>query len=59
MIELTLAVMAVLGFGFTAYEIAVLDKCSACEIVDIVVCGDEGQVYDPIAGDCVSDRTLL
>ena len=58
MVELTLAVIAVLGFSFTAYEIAVLDKCSACEMVDIVVCGDD-HTYDPIAGECVSDRTLL
>ena len=59
MIELTLAVIAVLGFSFTAYEIAVLDKCSACEIIDIVACGDEGQTYDPLAGECVNSSDLL
>lgn len=58
MIELTLSVLAVLGFGFTAYEIAILDRCTACEMVDIVVCGDD-LTYDPLAGECVSDRTLL
>jgi|ETNvirenome_6_30_1030629.scaffolds.fasta_scaffold253033_1 hypothetical protein len=59
MIELTLAVIAVLGFTFQAYEIAVLDRCTACEIIDIVACGDEGQTYDPLAGECVNSRDLL
>ena len=59
MIELTLAVLAVLGFSWTAFEISVLDRCTACEIVDIAVCGDEGQTYDPRAGECVKSRDLL
>ena len=59
MIELTLAVIAVVAFGLQAYEIAVLDRCTACEIIDIVACGDEGQTYDPIAGECVDSRDLL
>jgi hypothetical protein len=58
MIELTLAVLAVLGLSWTAWEIQVLEKCSACEIVDIMVCG-EGMSYDPRAGECVQDRDLL
>ena len=59
MIELTLAVIAVLGFTFQAYEIVVHDRCTACEIIDIVACGDEGQTYDPLAGECVNSRDLL
>ena len=58
MIELTLAVIAVLGFSFTAYEIQVHNRCTACEIVDTFACGDD-LVYDPRQNDCVKSRDLL
>jgi hypothetical protein len=58
MIELTLAVIAVLGFGWTAYEIQVHDRCTACEIVDTFACGDD-LVYDPRVGECVESRDLI
>ena len=59
MIELTLAVIAVIGLSYQAYEIAVLNECTACQLIDIVACGDEGQTYDPLAGECVNSRDLL
>ena len=59
MIELTLAVIAVLGLSYQAYEIVVYDRCTACELIDIAACGDEGQTYDPLAGECVESRDLL
>ena len=58
MVELIISVAVVLGLSFTAWEIQVMERCTACDLVDIVACG-EGMSYDPRAGECVQSRDLL